>query len=89
MNKFEAFLLIGSSILIILYIVGAVLDSIVTSKRNQTYQEYTEIIRKQNLLLKEDINLTNKILKLLLDKMCEDKKENGNYKEEEKDEENA
>lgn len=89
MNKFEASLLIGSSILIILYIVGAVLDSIVTSKRNQAYQEYTEIIRKQNLLLKEDINLTNKILKLLLDKMCEDKKENDSYKQEGKDEENV
>ncbi|EGC75622.1 hypothetical protein HMPREF0490_00821 [Lachnospiraceae bacterium 6_1_37FAA] len=84
MNKFEASLLIGSSILIILYIVGAVLNSIVTSKRNQTYQEYTEIIRKQNLLLKEDINLTNKILKLLSDKICEDKKENDSYKQEEK-----
>lgn len=89
MNKFEASLLIGSSMLIILYIVGAILDSITTAKRNQTYQEYIKTIRNQNSLLIEDINVSNKILELLLNKMCEDKKENGAYEEEKKNEENA
>lgn len=65
------------------------MDSITTAKRNQTYQEYVEIIRNQNSLLIEDINVSNKILELLLNKICKDKKENNAYEEEEKNEENA
>lgn len=79
----------GGLILIVLYVVGVILDSITTAKRNQTYQEYVEIIRNQNSLLIEDINVSNKILELLLNKICKDKKENNAYEEEEKNEENA
>lgn len=83
------YLFIGLLILIVLYVVGAILDSITTAKRNQTYQEYIKTIRNQNSLLIEDINVSNKILELLLNKMCEDKKENDAYGEEKKNEENA
>lgn len=89
MNKFQMYLFIGLLILIVLYVVGAILDSITTAKRNQTYQEYIKTIRNQNSLLIEDINVSNKILELLLNKMCEDKKENDAYEEEKKNEENA
>lgn len=89
MNKFQIYLFIGLLILIVLYVVGAILDSITTAKRNQTYQEYIKTIRNQNSLLIEDINVSNKILELLLNKMCEDKKENDAYEEEKKNEENA
>ena len=89
MNKFQMYLFIGLLILIVLYVVGAILDSITTAKRNQTYQEYIKTIRNQNSLLIEDINVSNKILELLLNKMCEDKKENDAYGEEKKNEENA
>lgn len=89
MNKFQMYLFVGGLILIVLYVVGAILDSITTAKRNQTYQEYIKTIRNQNSLLIEDINVSNKILELLLNKMCEDKKENDAYEEEKKNEENA
>ncbi|MFR1944961.1 MAG: hypothetical protein ACLS20_06645 [Faecalimonas umbilicata] len=89
MYKFQIYLFVGGLILIVLYVVGVILDSITTAKRNQTYQEYVETIRNQNSLLIEDINVSNKILELLLNKMCEDKKENDTYEEEEKNEENA
>lgn len=89
MNKFQMYLFIGLLILIVLYVVGAILDSITTAKRNQTYQQYIKTIRNQNSLLIEDINVSNKILELLLNKMCEDKKENDAYEEEKKNEENA
>ena len=84
MYKFQIYLFVGILILIVLYVVGVILDSITTAKRNQTYQEYVETIRNQNSLLIEDINVSNKILELLLNKMCEDKKENDAYEEEEK-----
>jgi hypothetical protein len=89
MYKFQIYLFVGVLILIVLYVVGVILDSITTAKRNQTYQEYVETIRNQNSLLIEDINVSNKILELLLNKMGEDKKENDTYEEEEKNEENA
>lgn len=89
MYKFQIYLFVGGLILIVLYVVGVILDSITTAKRNQTYQEYVEIIRNQNSLLIEDINVSNKILELLLNKICKDKKENNAYEEEEKNEENA
>lgn len=89
MYKFQMYLFVGVLIFIVLYVVGVILDSITTEKRNQTYQEYVETIRNQNSLLIEDINVSNKILELLLNKMCEDKKGNDAYEEEEKNEENA
>lgn len=89
MYKFQIYLFVGGLILIVLYVVGVILDSITTAKRNQTYQECVETIRNQNSLLIEDINVSNKILELLLNKMGEDKKENDTYEEEEKNEENA
>lgn len=74
MYKFQIYLFVGVLILIVLYVVGVILYSITTAKRNQTYQEYVETIRNQNSLLIEDINVSNKILELLLNKMCEEKK---------------
>lgn len=89
MNKFEVCLLIGSSILIILYIVVLIFDSVITAKGSKTYQKYVETIQEQNLLLTNDINVTNEILELLLQKINDDKKENNDCKGEENNEKNV
>lgn len=88
MNKFQMCLLIGSSILIILYLVGVTFDCVISTKRNKTYQKYVEVIQEQNLLLTEDINVTNKIIELLLQNESVSKNIDNERKGEERNEEN-